>query len=88
MKPKETALGYETLGGRALQGLVTLLELVVAPYLRRRRAARPASASRESVAVVGSGTGAVNVTSVTVMPLSEFDKEMLQFKLVSTSPST
>ncbi len=28
-------------------------------YLRRRRAARPARASRESVAVVGSGIGAV-----------------------------
>ena len=34
MKIKDTALGYETLGGRAMQGLVTLLELVVAPYLR------------------------------------------------------
>ena len=53
---KNTALGYETEGGRAMQGLVTLLELVVAPYLRRRRAAKPARASRESVAVVGSGT--------------------------------
>ena len=31
---KNTALGYETLGGRAMQGLVTLLELVVVPYLR------------------------------------------------------
>ena len=39
-----------------MQGLVTPLELVVVPYLRRRRAARPASARRESVAVVGSGT--------------------------------
>ena len=63
---KETALGYKALGGRAMQGLVTPLELAVAPYLRpvwayqrearRRRAARPASARRESVAVVGSGT--------------------------------
>ena len=56
MKIKETALGYETLGGRAMQGLATPLELVVVPYLRRRRAARPHRASRESVAVVGSGT--------------------------------
>ena len=66
---KETALGFETLGGRAMQGLVTPLELVVVPYLRlvwayqrearRRRAARPARASRERVAVVGSGTRAV-----------------------------
>ena len=65
IKIKETALGFETLGGRAMQGLATPLELVV-PYLRpvwayqrearRRRAARPARASRESVAVVGSGT--------------------------------
>ena len=55
MKIKETALGFETLGGRAMQGLVTPPELVVVPYLRRRRAARPARASRESVAVVGSG---------------------------------
>ena len=62
---KNTALGYETLGGCAMQGLVTPLELVVVPYLRpvwayqrvarRRRAARPARARRESVAVVGSG---------------------------------
>ncbi len=34
---KETDLGYETKVGRAMQGLVTLLELVVVPYLRRRR---------------------------------------------------
>ena len=53
---KNTALGLETSGGRAMQGLVTPLELVVVPYLRRRRAARPANARRESVAVVGSGT--------------------------------
>lgn len=31
-------------------------------YLRRRRAAKPAKASRESVAVVGSGMGAVVAT--------------------------
>ena len=48
-------IGIETLGGRALQGLVTPLEIDV-PYLRRRRAAKPARASKESVAVVGSGT--------------------------------
>lgn len=47
-------IGIETLGGRALQGLVTPLEIDV-PYLRRR-AAKPARASKESVAVVGSGT--------------------------------
>ena len=35
-------------------------------YLRRRRAAKPASASRESVAVVGSGT----VTEILLMPTS------------------
>ena len=61
---KETALGFETLGGRAMQGLATPLELVVVPYLRRRRAARPARASKESVAVVGSGT----TCPVTEMP--------------------
>jgi hypothetical protein len=38
-----------------MRGLVTPLELGV-PYLRRRRAAKPASASRETVAVTGSGT--------------------------------
>ena len=38
-----------------MQGLVTPLELVIAYYLRRRRAAKPARASKESVAVVGSG---------------------------------
>lgn len=74
MKIKETALGCETLGGRAMQGLVTPLELVVVPYLRpvwayqrearRRRAARPARASRESVAVVGSGTAGAAGTAV------------------------
>jgi hypothetical protein len=48
-------IGIETLGGRALQGLVTPLEIDV-PYLLRRRAAKPARASKESVAVVGSGT--------------------------------
>ena len=76
---KDTALGYETLGGRTMQGLVTPLELVVVPYLRpvwasqrearRRRAARPAKASRERVAVAGSGTigeEVEKVTSVTV----------------------
>ena len=56
---KKSRPRLETKGGRALQGLVTPLELVVSPYLRRRRAARPARASRESVAVVGSGMGAV-----------------------------
>ena len=45
------------MGGCAMQGLVTPLELVAyAYYLRRRRAAKPTRASRESVAVVGSGT--------------------------------
>lgn len=63
IKIKETALGFETLGGRAMQGLATPLELV-APYLRRRRAARPARASRESVAVVGSGTAGAAETAV------------------------
>ena len=48
-------IGIETLGGRALQGLVTPLEIVVSSYLRRRREAKPARASKESVAVVGSG---------------------------------
>lgn len=47
-------IGIETLGGRALQGLVTPLEIDV-PYLRRQEA-KPARASKESVAVVGSGT--------------------------------
>lgn len=74
MKIKETALGFETLSGRAMQGLVTPPELVVVPYLRpvwayqrearRRRAARPARASRESVAVVGSGTAGAVETAV------------------------
>ena len=31
---KNTALGYEASGGRAMQGLVTPLELVVVPYFR------------------------------------------------------
>ena len=31
---KNTALGYDASGGRAMQGLVTPLELVVVPYLR------------------------------------------------------
>jgi len=69
-------IGIETLGGRALQGLVTPLEIDV-PYLRlvwayqrearRRREAKPARASKESVAVVGSGT---TVDSGTVVTLS------------------
>ena len=52
---KNPPIGIETLGGRAVQGLVTPLELVVSSYLRRRREAKPARASKESVAVVGSG---------------------------------
>ena len=48
---------YETKGGCVMRGLVAPLELVAyLYYLRRRRAARPARASSESVAVVGSGT--------------------------------
>ena len=43
------------LGRESVAGLVYPVEVVVY-YLRRRRAARPANASRESVAVVGSGT--------------------------------
>ena len=34
LRGKETALGYETSGGCAMQGLVTLLELVVVPSFR------------------------------------------------------
>ena len=46
---KNTALGYDASGGRAMQGLVTPLELVVVPYLRRR-AARPARARSAMIA--------------------------------------
>ena len=42
--------------------------------MRRRRAARPASASRESVAVAGSGTGAVYAL-VMLMYVSAFGIE-------------
>ena len=37
---KNTALGFETSGGRAMQGLVTPLVLGVVPYLRPVWAAR------------------------------------------------
>ena len=50
-------IGMKPMSGCAMQGLVTPLELIAySYYLRRRRAAKPARASKDSVAVVGSGT--------------------------------
>ncbi len=66
---KTTARGCKTSGGRAMQGLATPLELVVLPYLRRRRAARPARARRESVAVVGSGIRAAEPVALIDNPV-------------------